>query len=407
MKQAEKFNNILNECLDRILKGETVEQCLLSYPEQAAELEPLLKTAKAARVISSVQPRPEFKAEARRQFQAALIEMKVNQNESKARSVRGRQWRWQSGWAIALIAVVVLVVGGVVTVAAAGGSMPDSGLYAVKLATEKVQLALAPGEIAKTELNAKFADRRTDEIVYMAAQGNAQEVQVLAVRLNTNLTNITRLAAGNTQPATESKGEAPPMMAPQFGELSKNAAPPQINVLTDVSPMATTEQPVANVSPDQNLQAGAASGTGVAATPEPNAGPGLVPPAAAPVLTPAPVPAAAPVPVPAMAPAPARAPAAAPQAAQAVESTPEVTVYSTDSALQNSRNVASHTTTKFEKLRKIIQENYDMRGQKLEEALKDASPEVRPAIRQAIAQSDLEYERALKNLEENENAGNN
>jgi len=35
------FEDILNTCLDRItLKGDTIEQCLESYPEQAVELEP-------------------------------------------------------------------------------------------------------------------------------------------------------------------------------------------------------------------------------------------------------------------------------------------------------------------------------------------------------------------------------
>jgi hypothetical protein len=374
MRQEERFDDILNECLDRILKGETVEQCLLSYPEQSKELEPLLRTAKAARVISSMQPRPEFKAEARRQFQAAMIEMKVNQTERKAQAGHRWQWRWQSGWAIGLIVVVIVVLGGGGTVAAAQNSMPDSGLYSIKLATEKVQLSLASGEIAKTELNAKFADRRTDEIIYIAEKGDAQEVQIIASRLNTNLSNIAELAAGNAQFRSESTGEPAPLMAPQPMEMSKNAAPPQMNTSTDWSAMATPDIAAANAPPEQILQDTTASGAGAAATPEPNAEARFA------------------------------APAAAPQAAQTAEPAPEVTVNAPVSALQNSNNTANKTLTKYEKLRAIIQENYEKRELKLEEALNNVSPEVRPAIRQAIAKSDLEYERALKNLEETENA---
>ena len=251
MRQEERFNNILNECLDRILKGETVEQCLLNYPEQAKELEPLLLTAKAARVISSVQPRPEFKAEARRQFQAALMEMKVNQNERKAHAGRRWQWRWQwrwqSGWAIALVVVVIVVLWGGGTVAAASGSMPDSGLYSVKLATEQVQLALAPGEIAKTQLNAKFADRRTEEIIYTAEKGNAQEVQVVASRLNTNLSNISGLAAGNSQHKSESNAEPAPVVAPQPVGQSKNAPQPMIGVTSAAPTVANPNKTAASV----------------------------------------------------------------------------------------------------------------------------------------------------------------
>ena len=357
MRQEERFNNILNECLDRILKGETVEKCLLSYPEQAKELEPLLQTAKAARVISSVQPRPEFKAEARRQFQAALIEMKVNQNEHKAHVARRWQWRWQSGWAIVLIVVVMVVLGGGGTVAAASGSMPDSGLYSVKLATEQVQLALAPGEIAKTQLNAKFADRRTEEIIYTAEKGNAQEVQVVASRLNTNLSNISGLAAGNIQPKSESNTEPAPVVAPQPAGQSKNASQPRIGV-TSAAPT------VAN----PNKTASSASGSASPVAPSPAADSRF--------------------------------------AAQSAENTgsADTATGNRNSNVQSANNKVN--SAKYEKLKKIIQDNYDGRKQKLEAALQNTSQEVRPAIRQAIAQSDLEYARALKNLEETEKAGN-
>jgi hypothetical protein len=382
MRQEENFNDILNECLDRILKGETIERCLQKYPEQATELEPLLKTAKAARVISSVQPRPEFKAEARRKFQTALIEMKVNQSERKFNIGGHWHWRWNSGWAIALVVLIIVVLGGGGTVTAASSCMPDNGLYSVKLATEKVQLALASGEVTKTELNAKFADRRTDEIVYMAAHGNAQEVQVVTSRLNTNLSNIAELAAGNGQPRSESSGESTPLMAPQPMDLSKNAAPPQMNTATDLSPVATPDIAMAAVPSAQIPSDTTANGPGALASPEPSSGVGIATPAAASGTAPAP------------------APAAAPLARQFVENT-GVATGTAGTANMKTTNI---TASKYEILRKIIQENYEKRAQKLEEALNVAPAEVRPAIRQAISQSDLEYERALRNLEAAENS---
>ncbi len=72
MNQNEQFNDILNECLDRILKGETIDECLLNYPGQAEDLEPLLRTALAAREAAMIHPRSDFKARARYQFQSAL-----------------------------------------------------------------------------------------------------------------------------------------------------------------------------------------------------------------------------------------------------------------------------------------------------------------------------------------------
>jgi len=73
MKKSREFNNILDECLERLLtKGETIEQCLRDFPEQADELEPLLQMALATKKAITIQPRPEFRAEARYQFLSAL-----------------------------------------------------------------------------------------------------------------------------------------------------------------------------------------------------------------------------------------------------------------------------------------------------------------------------------------------
>ena len=229
MKQDEKFNDILNDCLDRLFQGETVEECLQTYPDQASELEPLLRTAVAARVFSTVRPRPEFKSRARSQFHAALRDVEARQ--SRRWSFFG--WRWrpqlQTGWAIALVAAIAVILSGGSTVAAASGSMPDQALYPVKLATESFQLAVTPSDIGKAELNAKFANRRVAEIEYLAARGDAQDVQNAVVRLNVNLENLTFLAGGDTvanvsqpddmnilsapgEPGSESKGNSEPVL---------------------------------------------------------------------------------------------------------------------------------------------------------------------------------------------------
>ena len=60
MKKSNEFENILDDCLERLARGETVEQCLESYPEQAAQLRPLLQTSQLAREASAILPRAEF-----------------------------------------------------------------------------------------------------------------------------------------------------------------------------------------------------------------------------------------------------------------------------------------------------------------------------------------------------------
>ena len=151
MKKTKEFDNILNECLERVLtKGETIEQCLASYPAYAAELEPLLQTSLVTKKALAIKPRPEFRERARHQFRSALQEME------QERERRFFLFNWQPRWATAIIAVLVLLLASGGTVAAAGNSMPDEPLYQVKLATEAVRLTLTPSALGKAELYAKL-----------------------------------------------------------------------------------------------------------------------------------------------------------------------------------------------------------------------------------------------------------
>jgi len=58
--------DLLDECLDALQRGETVEQCLARYPEHSAELEPLLRIAQSVMASPLVDPISELKAETRR-----------------------------------------------------------------------------------------------------------------------------------------------------------------------------------------------------------------------------------------------------------------------------------------------------------------------------------------------------
>lgn len=218
MKESERFDNILDECLERLLGGETVEQCLQSYPEQAAELEPLLQTAQVAKKASTIQPRAEFRDRARYQFHSAFREM-----ESK----RGlRLFAWQSRWATAVVVILILVLVGGGTVVAAGNSMPDGALYPVKLATEQARLTLTPSVLSKAELYTRLADKRVAEIAYMASKGDPQRVELVAQRLDTYLAKIATLAAA---PGEEARVMLAPTPVPEVAREAPRDVSPQAN----------------------------------------------------------------------------------------------------------------------------------------------------------------------------------
>jgi hypothetical protein len=215
MKEDKEFNNILDECLERIVVGgETLEQCLERYPEQAAELKPLLETVLAVKAASAVEPSPEFKARARYQFRSALGE--------KAAPKRRPFFGWLPRWATALAIVLVVLMAGGGTVAAASNSMPDSILYPVKLATENVRLAFTTSQLGKARLCSGFADERVAEIIYMAEKGDAEGVEATTERLDDRLETLAVLVS---ELEADEKTNADTMLtAPSAGEEA--AVPP-------------------------------------------------------------------------------------------------------------------------------------------------------------------------------------
>ena len=187
MSKLSEFNDILEECLARVLKGEPVEACLADHPEHAGELEPLLRTAIEARAASAVRPRHEFRQRAALQFQAAIREMPARKSE--------RPVIWHRRWMSVLAGVLFVLLAGTGVVAASSNSLPDEPLYAVKLATETVRVALTPSDIGKAELYVKFTDRRVDEIIAMADEGKVQQMDRATERLNSQMVSMAGLTA--------------------------------------------------------------------------------------------------------------------------------------------------------------------------------------------------------------------
>ena len=198
MKKMSEFENILDDCLERLVGGETVERCLGSYPEQALELEPLLRTAQATREASAIAPRAEFRARARYEFRSAL-------HDEMSRKKQPR-FVLRRGWVVALMVIGILLVSGGGTVLAAGDSMPDSPLYSVKLATERVQMALTPSPVGKAQLCAKQADRRVSELIYLASKGDTQQVEAATERLDERLTTLVILVSPQSEAVPVDEG---------------------------------------------------------------------------------------------------------------------------------------------------------------------------------------------------------
>ncbi len=178
-----KLEDIFNECLEAILAGKTVEECLRAYPDEAGELRPLLETSAAiARSISSIEPGPALKTSVMLRLDEALKER--YEREQKRRPLF---YGWQPKWATAVAAVLVILIIGGASTAASARSQPDDLLYPVKLAAEQARLALTFSEPAKTDLRLQMAETRVNELAYLAGKGDTAAIESVVRKLESNL----------------------------------------------------------------------------------------------------------------------------------------------------------------------------------------------------------------------------
>ena len=189
MRKDSEFSNVLEECLERLLRNdETVEQCLERHPERRTELDPLLRTALDVRKASAVQPSAEFKARARYQFHLALAELKP------VRRLWG--WEWRPRWLTAAAIILVMLLAGSGMGVATYHSMPGELLHPMRLTAEEIWLARTPPGIARAEIHAELATRRVAEIVYLAErEDRSAKIEGVAQRLYYHLATIEILAA--------------------------------------------------------------------------------------------------------------------------------------------------------------------------------------------------------------------
>lgn len=104
---SNKFEVMLNECIDRINGGQTVAACIIDYPEQAAELGPMLDAMYATRSAFTSVPTAPARQRARQRMMAA-----IRQSEAKPRTRAGFAFPniWKNMKVLATAAVLVIAL---------------------------------------------------------------------------------------------------------------------------------------------------------------------------------------------------------------------------------------------------------------------------------------------------------
>lgn len=249
MNKKRNFDNILDECLTRLQRGESIEACLADHPEHAGELEPLLRTVLDARQAAAVKPRQEYRQRAAIEFQAAIREMPVKG--------AGGRTLWRRRFMEVLAGVVFVLLAGTGLVSASSSSLPDEPLYPIKTATETAWLALTPSQLDKAELYVKFTDRRVKEIIAMAGEGKVAPIDKATVRLDSQMVAMAGLTATEKGATAMTSGmeSSPPMLAaPASTTTAATTTPaPTTTAVPGTTPPPTTTWDSMAPSPETTI----------------------------------------------------------------------------------------------------------------------------------------------------------
>ena len=106
---ANNLDRILDECIDRINRGERLEDCLASYPEYAEELEPLLQAMLRTQTAYTFAPSSTAKMAARQRFDAALE--KLERRRAERQRLFPKVLRWSAAWVAAAAVLAMALIG--------------------------------------------------------------------------------------------------------------------------------------------------------------------------------------------------------------------------------------------------------------------------------------------------------
>ena len=105
---TDDFEKILDDCIDRMNRGESLDSCLTDYPDYAGQLKPLLQAMLTAKDACSFTPSPGAKRAHRERFNVALESLVRKREERRLRFAWLQGWSrvWVTAAAVLIIAVI-------------------------------------------------------------------------------------------------------------------------------------------------------------------------------------------------------------------------------------------------------------------------------------------------------------
>ena len=169
---SHKFDTVLDDCLDLLRAGTSLEDCLTRYPEHADDLRPLLSLASAVRGVPT--PRPDAASvETHRMQMLDAVRKSTALNNGRGPAALG----WLRGLAGGLqvrplartalmLSTVLLLIGlaaGTLTIATTD-TLPGQALYPLKRLGENIRLSLTLDPAALQQLRSEYRLERQREV---------------------------------------------------------------------------------------------------------------------------------------------------------------------------------------------------------------------------------------------------
>lgn len=204
-----RLHDALQVSLRLLESGENIESVLARYPDLAAELQPLVETARIARGAGPLVVPPAVARRGR---------ARILQRAAELRETQAPRRRAIPAWprlAVTLGLAGVLVATSTGLVSASSGALPGDQLYGVKRSWEGLQLVLVFQPQDHYQLESQFEQERLDEIDELLGKRRAASIEFsgLVMRQQDGTWLVSGIPVSIT-PATRLPDGAPPQGVP-------------------------------------------------------------------------------------------------------------------------------------------------------------------------------------------------
>jgi hypothetical protein len=172
----------LEFCLQEVERGADIESVLARFPEHAAELRPILKTAAKARTMTAAEPSPEIMRRSRARVLQHAAELRESQVAPKKRHVIPMFQRLAISFALAAI----FLLSGNGLLSASASALPGERLYPVKRGWESIRLFFIFDQEARELLKNEFENERLHEVNELLTEGRHEVIEFAGVFMQVN-----------------------------------------------------------------------------------------------------------------------------------------------------------------------------------------------------------------------------